>query len=122
MLLHIFLISILCFQGNGKYDPKIDILIHKDCKYSQALKTLLDWSGTEYGILDMDKNMDLVNQDKHIPKVFINGKLIGGYRDSLNMWQYVYRKLPLELDFSRLYNPEYVISKYSKSGESEIAK
>lgn len=97
------------------YKPHIKILTHENCAYSKALIALLDWSGTKYENLDVKNHMDLLKDDNHVPKVFINGKLIGGYQDSLKKWFYVYRKLPYEPQFSVLFNPEYVISKYSNN-------
>lgn len=88
----------------------VRILTHPDCKYSKALKILLDYTSSQYIELDFSKNINLIKNDNKIPKVFVDGRLVGGYRDSLNQWQAVYQRLPEPP--TNLYNPEYVISKY----------
>lgn len=117
----IFLFLSLCFSitiqaisrpHSTAYNPKIKILTHKTCVYSQALIALLDISETPYTNLDVVEHMNLLRDDKHIPKVFVNGKLIGGYQDSLKNWTKIYKSLPYEQNFASLFNPDYVISKY----------
>ena len=56
--------------------------------------------------------MHLLKKDKSIPKVFLNKKLIGGYRDSLINWKIVFKMLPYEKDSKLLFDPNYVIGKY----------
>ena len=96
------------------YNPKLKILVHNDCIYSKALITLLDWSDTKYKKINVEDHINLLGKDKHVPKVYINNILIGGYQDSLKVWFYIYKKLPVESNFNNLFNPEYVISKFGK--------
>ncbi len=114
MLIFILLAISFFIQAKAPYNPKIEILIHNNCMYGQALKILLDLSNTKYKVLDLEKHVDLVKDNKKIPKIYLNGKYIGGYKDSLNNWPYIFKSIPMEVDFSKLYDPEYVISKYGK--------
>lgn len=97
-----------------RYEPDIKIITHENCVYSQALIALLDWSGTKYLKLDAVDHMNLLKKNKSIPKVFVNKKLIGGYKDSLKKWTFVFKKLPSEPNFNVLFDPEYVIAKYGQ--------
>jgi glutaredoxin len=99
----------ICFA----YAPAIKVLVHDDCIYSQSLIALLKWSGTPYEKLDLDKNQDLLKKDKHIPKVFVDSKLIGGYRDSIINWKMIFKMIPYESDPQKLLDPEYVVKTYS---------
>lgn len=90
-------------------------MVHEDCIYSKALKVLLDWGNTTYKELNVKDNLELLKTSSNIPQVYIDGKSIGGYRDSLKKWQYIYRMLPLESDFEKLYDPVYVVEKYKKN-------
>jgi len=91
--------------------PDIKVITHDDCIYSKALKTLLTYSGSKFRDLDAMKHMNLIKQDKHVPKVFLNGRLIGGYQASLLHWKEIFQKLPEPPE--NLKNPDYVVSKYS---------
>ncbi|KAM0679684.1 hypothetical protein GINT2_002092 [Glugoides intestinalis] len=102
----------------AQYQPEISILVHEDCVYSKALKVLLDWGNTAYKEMNVKDNLDLLKKNSKIPQVYIDGKNIGGYRDSLKSWQYVYRMLPLEPNFEKLYDPEYVVKKYKRNGKT----
>ena len=92
--------------------PQIKILTHKDCQYSLALKILLDYSKAEYEELDVGSHMDMLKSDNHIPKLYLNGKLIGGYQDSLKSWEYIFKTLPERPE--KLKNPDYVNSTYGR--------
>lgn len=93
--------------------PDIKILSHEDCMYSRALKVLLDYSGANYTELDVLKHMDMLKDDRHIPKLYLGKKLVGGYQDSLLNWIYIFKKLPEPPE--NLRDPEYVISKYGSN-------
>lgn len=90
--------------------PDIKVLSHQDCMYSKALKVLLDYSGSKYTDLDVLKHMDMIKSDKHVPKLYLDGNLVGGYQDSLSNWIYIFKKLPEPPE--NLRDPEYVISRY----------
>lgn len=94
--------------------PDIKILSHQDCMYGKALKILLDYSGAKYADLDVLNHMDMIKNNKHIPKLYLNGRLVGGYQDSLSNWIYIFKKLPEPPE--NLGDPEYVIAKYGHSG------
>lgn len=97
----------------ARYEPQISVLVHHNCIFSRALKVLLDLSGTKYEILHPDRNKDLLKFSTKIPKVYLDGKLVGGYVDSLNNWTRIYRSLP-EPNVKNLQDPEYVMKKYGK--------
>lgn len=106
------LISLVIIPFLLAYSPKIKVYVHKDCIYSKALLTLLDWSDTEYERVDVDKNLELLQKEKKMPQVFLDGKRIGGYQNSLKQWTTIYKMLPFEKDSGKLYDPEYVVAKY----------
>jgi len=99
------------------YPSKVTILVRHNCIFSRALKILLDLSNTEYDILPVEKNMHLTAFNTHIPKVYLYGKLIGGYRDSLDVWSSIFNSLPEGSNLKDLYNPQYVIDKYGRMVE-----
>lgn len=107
-----FVILIHCLKYDQPYNPKIEILIHKDCIYGKALKTLLDISHTGYKVLQPENNMNLLKDNKSVPKLYLNGKYIGGYKDAVKNWPYVFRSIPNESNFNNLFDPLYVLSKY----------
>ena len=110
------LLFCICFA----YAPLIQILVHEDCVYSKSLIILLNWSGTPYEKLNLEENMQLLKNNKSIPKVFVNKKYIGGYRDSLINWKMIFKMLPNEKDPKSLFDPNFVIEKYG-DGKNKVA-
>jgi glutaredoxin len=105
----LFLLVVLALTN----PPDIKILSHQDCIYSRALRVLLDYSGAKYTELDALKHMNMLKDDKHIPKLYLNERLVGGYQDSLLNWTHIFKKLPEPPE--NLKDPEYVISRYESN-------
>ena len=57
-----------------------------ECPYCDATRSLLDWNDIEYtevDITNMSKRTfksNVLFQDEHVPKIFIDGKHIGSYQ------------------------------------------
>ena len=64
----------------------ITIYTKPDCPYCDATRSLLNWNEidfTEVDITNLPKrtlNSDVLFQEEHVPKIFIDGKHIGSYQ------------------------------------------
>ena len=64
----------------------VKIYTKPECPYCDATRSLLDWNGidfTEVDITNLSKrtlDCDILFQNEHVPKIFIDGKHIGSYQ------------------------------------------
>ena len=72
-------------------EDKIVIYIKKDCPYCESTRALLHLKGIEFEEIDINtsakntfKNKVLF-EEEHLPKIYINNDLIGGYQQLVEL-------------------------------------
>ncbi len=74
-----------------KKEDKIIIYIKKDCPYCEATRTLLHLKGIEYEEIDINSSSNkkfknkVLFEEEHLPKIYINSNLIGGYQQLVEL-------------------------------------
>lgn len=100
----LLLVQIFCAE--------IEVLGTSKCDFSNALRILFDYAQVKYKFIDAVENPKWIEKDKKVPRVYVDKRLIGGYRATLMNYRMFMPSLPDTLE--NLNDPEYVLKNKAK--------